>query len=875
MTLGLNKYRIVVLIGIAIFYLPIPRVNAQAISFSNTSTPSQIKKSQTYEMIKREVTTTFLSSKKYESIASEIRMLKQKNKNSIPILINYEVGDTRDFFVRDVRRTQSWVMTNSTLAYKSEEVNVWVETDAFGLLTNDTRFAEFLAVMESFLYEKTSSSSINSELGILGILEKYAGDFPNIDGDGVLDIILLDIKDEFEDTGSFVAGFFDPVNLIDHEYSNRADIIYLDLFPTLFHQDEIFTERTLSTLVHEAQHLIHAGYEGNQTETVFANEGFSEAIEIVSGFSPRSSSGYIQSPLRTLTSWNYQNPIPDYSRASLWTHYLIEQFGPEILRKLIQNPRTGVEAYSEEIEFSSSLNFEKVFQNWGIAMAVNDRSLGNEYGYVHSGRKEFTLEPIHSSNSLPDIINGSLPHLTHSLISYPLSTEITLEKGTTMEDFFEMSSFSFYPSEVGITDISTNLNTGDRIIASDYNHSSISVLLSSNTKTEVDTSLSTINLKVDGIKSGVQQKWRYGDGINDTFYLNASYLTLDSPNQKLGIIFPPNDGGVWLESISVKNVFLSELIGTGVDGDEERDFELEVYSFKNGKIDQALIPKQHLTMQREVGKLVKEEFSLRSFYDQLSSLKDSILIVLGNDEDDQNYIAIGMDKSEESSSLYYAKGIWEALSDKEIGGNTLQGWNPMMEANVVINQSNIIELESISSIHYDFEKVEVLVNPEFEHDTASVSLAVKLPDGSFETGDIKTKTPEGYLFIVPVQVDGIYQFTASFNSGDGEQGYLSNKEWSIEIPGGFLVSNNYPNPFNPSTNVPFTLLERGEVSWQVFDVLGRSVMKISAKNFESGEHTQLFNFHGLASGLYIVRANLKRERNNRTIYKTKKVMLIK
>jgi len=875
MTLRLNKYRMVVLIGILVFYLPISRAEAQAISLSNTGTPIEIKSSQTYEMVKREVTTTFLSSKKYESIASEIRMLKQKSKFSISNSTNYVVGDNKDFFVRDVRKNQSWLIANSTLVYTNEDINVWVETDAFGLLTNDNRFAEFLVAMGSFLYEKTSSSSINPELGILAILEKYAGNLPNIDGDGVLDIILLDIQDEFEETGSFVAGFFDPVNLMDHEYSNRRDIIYLDLYPTLFHQGEIFTERTLSTLVHETQHLIHAGYEGNKTETVFANEGFSEAIEIISGFSPRSSSDYIQSPLRTLTSWNYQNPIPDYSRASLWTHYLTEQFGPEILKRLIQNPKTGVEAYREEIEFSSLLNFEKVFQNWGIAMVVNDRSLGNEYGYVHSERKEFTLREIRSSNAFPDIINGSLPHLTHSLISYPLSTEITLEKGTTMDEVFDMSSFSFYPGEVGITDISTNLNTGDKIIASDYDHGSISVLLSSNTDTEVDTSLSTINLKVDGIKSGVQQQWRYGDGRNDTFYLNASYLTLDSPDQKLGIIFTPNDGGVWLESISIKNVFLSELIGTGVNGDEVRDFELEVYSFKNGKIDQALIPKQHIKVQREVGRLVKEEFSLSSFYDQLSSVKDSILIVIGNDMDDQNYIALGMDKSEESNSLYYGNGFWEALSDKEIGGNSLEGYNPMIEANVVTRQRNIIELESIRSIQYDFENVEVLVHPEFEHDTASVSLVVKLPDGSFETGDITKETSNGYLFTVPVQVDGTYLFITSFTSGDGAQRYSTNKEWSIEIPGGFLISDNYPNPFNPSTNISFTLLERGEVGWQIFDMLGRSVIRIPAKMFQSGEHSQLLNLQGLASGLYIVRANLKRERNNRTIYKTKKVMLIK
>ncbi|MFV1883721.1 MAG: T9SS type A sorting domain-containing protein [Balneola sp.] len=870
-----GKYRICWLITVQIFCVYILESKAQAVSLTDSEFVYDVRIEIRKAAQKREISAELLREKEYKNIAFGIYNLRQKQQLRSKNIASLSTNDTETFYVRDIRRSQAWVTLDVTLSYQKDKINIWIESGAYDTLKRSSLFEEFLSSLEKRLFLETLPNSVDPNKGVLSLLQEYAGEYPDVDGDGILDIILLDIKDDFDESGSFVAGFFDPVNLIDHEYSNKRDIIYLDLYPTLFYNNEIYTERLLSTLVHEAQHLIHAGYEGDEIETVFANEGFSEAMEILAGFTPRDSKSFFQSPLRNLMSWDYKNPLPDYSRASLWTHYLTEQFGAEILKNLIQNEETGVPAYSREIELLSDLSFQEVFQNWGIALSVNDKALGYEFGYDHPERRNLRLDPIFSSSNLPAVIQGNVPDLSHALISYPLSKEVLLEEGEATTRSVHISSFSTYPDERITPELSKRLTSGDWIFADRYKHGNISLLFSTIESNGIDTLLNKLNFLVEGVKSGVQQKWRYGDGLNDTFYLNASYLTLDSPEQKLGIIFPVEAGSAWLESITLKNVFLSELTGTGVDGNEKRDFELEIFSFKNNEIGQSLILKKYIEVERERGKLVKEHFSLKEFYSQLSSIQDSILIVIGNDPDDQNYIALGMDKSTISSSMHYGEGNWERLSEKSIGSSSLEGWNPMIEANVVVNQKNEIEPGFITSINYDFNNVEVWANPGFEHDTSSVTMIAKLPDGSFETGKMVEKTPNGYRFDFPVQVDGIYLFKGSFSARNGEQHYSSEKEWDIEIPGGFIVSNNYPNPFNPSTNISFTLIERGEVGWQVYDILGRSILEIAPAIFESGEHTKVFNFNGLSSGMYFIRANISRERSSTIINKTKKVMLIK
>ncbi|MCA9784710.1 MAG: T9SS type A sorting domain-containing protein [Calditrichaeota bacterium] len=78
-------------------------------------------------------------------------------------------------------------------------------------------------------------------------------------------------------------------------------------------------------------------------------------------------------------------------------------------------------------------------------------------------------------------------------------------------------------------------------------------------------------------------------------------------------------------------------------------------------------------------------------------------------------------------------------------------------------------------------------------------------------------------------------------------------------PGAFHLGSAYPNPFNPSTTIRFTLAETASVDLGVFDITGRRVATLEAGMRSSGEHEAVFDGSTLASGLYLVKLESGRE----------------
>ncbi len=73
-------------------------------------------------------------------------------------------------------------------------------------------------------------------------------------------------------------------------------------------------------------------------------------------------------------------------------------------------------------------------------------------------------------------------------------------------------------------------------------------------------------------------------------------------------------------------------------------------------------------------------------------------------------------------------------------------------------------------------------------------------------------------------------------------------------PASVELSGNYPNPFNPSTSISFTLGTSGHASLKVFDVLGKEVATVAEGMFNAGErNTFTFNAENLTSGVYYYR----------------------
>jgi hypothetical protein len=75
------------------------------------------------------------------------------------------------------------------------------------------------------------------------------------------------------------------------------------------------------------------------------------------------------------------------------------------------------------------------------------------------------------------------------------------------------------------------------------------------------------------------------------------------------------------------------------------------------------------------------------------------------------------------------------------------------------------------------------------------------------------------------------------------------------VPDEFVLEQNFPNPFNPITNISYSLPWEGKVELIVYDILGSNVQTIVNEIQSSGKHIVTFNGSELSSGVYFYRLN--------------------
>ena len=72
----------------------------------------------------------------------------------------------------------------------------------------------------------------------------------------------------------------------------------------------------------------------------------------------------------------------------------------------------------------------------------------------------------------------------------------------------------------------------------------------------------------------------------------------------------------------------------------------------------------------------------------------------------------------------------------------------------------------------------------------------------------------------------------------------------------FSMGQNFPNPFNPSTSIRYSVPERSQVRLVVSDMLGREVATLVEGTIEAGSHLATFDAAQLSSGQYTARVEM-------------------
>lgn len=135
---------------------------------------------------------------------------------------------------------------------------------------------------------------------------------------------------------------------------------------------------------------------------------------------------------------------------------------------------------------------------------------------------------------------------------------------------------------------------------------------------------------------------------------------------------------------------------------------------------------------------------------------------------------------------------------------------------------------------------------------------------------------EDNIFGILLEFEAGKNFKESkFQSGIALVSEIVNKEAFSE---GFVNTNpeesyfsarNYPNPFNPTTTISYTLPQGTSVTLTVYDRLGRQVVVLVDQNQEAGEHSVDFNASDYPSGIYFYRIKTPEKTEVRKMLLTK------
>jgi hypothetical protein len=123
--------------------------------------------------------------------------------------------------------------------------------------------------------------------------------------------------------------------------------------------------------------------------------------------------------------------------------------------------------------------------------------------------------------------------------------------------------------------------------------------------------------------------------------------------------------------------------------------------------------------------------------------------------------------------------------------------------------------------------------------------------------EIQTSVPAGPL-VAPAPGDTHYVYTMRPIREGETYGFVTARSAILEAPpvpgpSRFALLNNFPNPFNPSTTILYTVPSAARVRLEVYSILGQRVATLVDGIVEAGKHRVQFEASHLASGVYFCR----------------------
>ena len=131
---------------------------------------------------------------------------------------------------------------------------------------------------------------------------------------------------------------------------------------------------------------------------------------------------------------------------------------------------------------------------------------------------------------------------------------------------------------------------------------------------------------------------------------------------------------------------------------------------------------------------------------------------------------------------------------------------------------------------------------------------------------------------------GILYFTDSFGREfslwcDRFEAYYSPitnvDEENDQLPNKYYISANYPNPFNPSTNIKYTIPQNSFVNITIYNLLGETITELVNRDVSSGTYEATWNAKNLPSGVYLISIRAESLEGNKSFSDVQKAVLLK
>lgn len=319
----------------------------------------------------------------------------------VPLITRaYSVGQGSVFFVDS---SFSPVYSNSvsaTLQRESASFYFYFENQWFNSKTKE---------------EKENINSILTDLSqefISNIYPKLTTTFgteytPGIDNDRKITILFYPMKD----TAVGYTRNIDEYEKTVAPYSNQREMIYLNT-------DIIDSPLLKEYLAHEFTHLI----EFNQKEKrigkpddVWLSEAIAEyAVTFLGYNNPKDENSYIKKRISAFLNKPYDSVVEwdnepyDYGSVSMFVHYLVDQYGIDILIDSLRiSEKTGIDSINDILQKRGlTERFKDIFNNWVIASYLNDCSYNRNYCYKNDNLKDVHIIPF--SNFIPFSMESTL-----------------------------------------------------------------------------------------------------------------------------------------------------------------------------------------------------------------------------------------------------------------------------------------------------------------------------------------------------------------------------------------------------------------------------------------------------------------------------------